>query len=129
MFPQGRIVPAWRRPLGFEGGLAWIKKNVPKARLVPLARRYEFMREDRPHIFLQFGEPIDSLPEGLSEPEATRLFESRLAETMDALQAKMDEGDSSGAELLLKGGTAINKKWEWVQRAAKGKAKDFVASN
>jgi len=121
IFPQGRITPAWQRPLGFQGGLSWLKKNVPHAKLIPLARRYEFLKEDRPHIFLHFGEPVDT--------DSTEELEAHLSRTMDCLQEKIEAGDFSDAEALLRGGMAINKKWELVQRAAKGKTREFSPLN
>jgi len=129
IFPQGKISPAWKRPFGFHGGLAWLKKNVPQAALIPLARRFEFLREDRPQIFLQFDGVIRDIPAGLSDNEMTLCLEEQLSKTMDLLQRKLEKGDFGGARILLQGGWSLNKKWEWFKRCITGRTRGFDPLN
>ena len=129
IFPQGQIVPAWKRPFGFHGGLAWLKKNVPQACLIPLARRYEFFNEDRPQIFLHFGHALCDVPTGLAEDALTAWLEERLAETMALLERKIEAADTAEAFVLLQGGWSLNKKWEWFKRCLTGKTRGFDPRN
>lgn len=129
MFPQGRVEPAWKRPFGFEGGLAWLKKNVPQAAMIPLARRFEFLREEKPQIFLRFGPPQRSAPADLVEAGLTAWCEERLAETMSLMERDIEASDFSNARVILQGGWSLNKKWEWVKRFLAGKTGDFSPFN
>src|SRR5437870_3776151 len=78
IFPQGKLIPAWKRPFGFQAGLAWLKKNVPDVQVIPLARRYEFIKEERPQILLYFGEVITDAPANVAEEGMTAFFEEKL---------------------------------------------------
>jgi 1-acyl-sn-glycerol-3-phosphate acyltransferase len=129
IFPQGQIVASWRRPFAFQGGLAWISKNVPKARLIPLARRFEFLKEDRPHIFLNFGAPMERTSQDLDDDALTRRFEAALEGVMRDLEAKIETGDITQARVILQGGWSLNKKWEWFKRRLRGNTGGFTPRN
>jgi 1-acyl-sn-glycerol-3-phosphate acyltransferase len=129
MFPQGKVVPAWKRPFGFQGGLAWLKQNVPQAALIPLARRFEFLREEKPQILLRFGPPQRELPPDLTEDGLTAWLEERLAETMSLMERDLEASDFSNARVILRGGWSLNKKWEWVKRCLTGKTRGFDPLN
>ena len=62
IFPQGIIKPPNSRPFEFQTGLAYIVQNAIKqyggVNLVPLAIDYTFLREDKPEIIADVGEPI-----------------------------------------------------------------------
>ena len=129
IFPQGRIAPVWKRPFGFQGGLMWLKKNVPQARLIPLARRFEFLKEDRPQIFLQFGRVLPDVPADLAEDALTAWLEEQLADAMALLDHNIETGGVAETRVLLQSGWSLNKKWEWFKRCLTGKTRGFNPSN
>ncbi|MCS6807812.1 MAG: lysophospholipid acyltransferase family protein [Bacteroidota bacterium] len=66
LFPQGKLLPSRKRPLGYHRGVERIlQRCITSERsvaILPLAMRYEFLGDEKPHIFLLFGSPI-VLPE------------------------------------------------------------------
>ena len=62
IFPQGIIKPPNARPIEFRTGLAYIAQNAVKEHgginLCPVAVNYPFLREDKPEIIVDIGEPI-----------------------------------------------------------------------
>jgi 1-acyl-sn-glycerol-3-phosphate acyltransferase len=55
IFPQGRIVPADRRPLVTYPGIARIVALAGDLCLCPVALRYEFLGQQWPHAFISLG--------------------------------------------------------------------------
>jgi 1-acyl-sn-glycerol-3-phosphate acyltransferase len=68
IFPQGRERPSDERPLGFRAGSAQIARVARNARVVPVAIRYEHAGEERPRLYVAFGEPVAAH----RDPEAGR---------------------------------------------------------
>jgi 1-acyl-sn-glycerol-3-phosphate acyltransferase len=58
LFPQGRERPVTERPLGFKPGAAEIARVAKKAVTIPAALRYEVAGEEKPRIYVSFGEAI-----------------------------------------------------------------------
>lgn len=58
IFPQGKIVPDARRPIGFESGIVRLIEVMLPCRVVPLALAYKFRGGFKPEIFASAGEPI-----------------------------------------------------------------------
>jgi 1-acyl-sn-glycerol-3-phosphate acyltransferase len=63
MFPQGELRPSRQRPLGYNRGVEWLLKKCQKpVAVLPLAMRCEFLREEKPEVFLLFGDMHIALP-------------------------------------------------------------------
>ncbi|MFO0757131.1 MAG: lysophospholipid acyltransferase family protein [Byssovorax sp.] len=60
VFPQGRERPVTARPLGFRGGSAEIARVARKAVTIPAAIRYEIGPEERPFLYVCFGDPVEA---------------------------------------------------------------------
>ncbi|WP_437734901.1 lysophospholipid acyltransferase family protein [Sorangium sp. So ce1335] len=58
IFAQGRERPSDERPLGFRAGAAQIARVARRARVLPVALRYELAGEERPRLYLSIGEPV-----------------------------------------------------------------------
>lgn len=56
IYPQGGLRPV-TAPLAFKPGAALVGKRVPDARVVPCALRYEFGEDEKPDLYVSFGEP------------------------------------------------------------------------
>jgi 1-acyl-sn-glycerol-3-phosphate acyltransferase len=80
--PQGAIFPS-RIPMKFKSGLARIAEAVPEAILIPVAVRYEFLKQEKPGCFVRTGEPVVRSEE--SNPQFTRRLEAILDRELDAL--------------------------------------------
>lgn len=57
IFPQGQLVPQEYRPVECESGIGILAKLLGEAYLVPVALRYDFLREQRPEMFVRIGKP------------------------------------------------------------------------
>ncbi len=62
IFPQGIIRPPNFRPIEFQSGVAYIAQNCVKKyggiNLIPVALNYTFLREDKPEVIVDVGEPM-----------------------------------------------------------------------
>lgn len=85
MFPQGRIWPASRRPLGFRGGITHLVRRLAPAVVVPVGIRFEPLTTVAPHAFVAVGHPIAdgafSLP----------VLESAVAGQLEAIERLLTE--------------------------------------
>ncbi len=85
VFPQGKIVPADRRPLVTYPGVARIVALAGDVRLCPVALRYEFLGQQWPHAFIRIGPSYR--PADPSDIEGTLAeLTARLTEACDALR-------------------------------------------
>jgi 1-acyl-sn-glycerol-3-phosphate acyltransferase len=57
-FPQGRIWPSTRRPLGFERGIGTLARVLSPAFVVPIALHIEPLAGLRPTMFVAVGQPM-----------------------------------------------------------------------
>ena len=102
LFPQGQIVPADRRPLVTYPGLARIIARAGPVTLCPVALRYEFLGQQRPHAFIRLspthrvGNPPDL--DGLMADTT-----ARLTVACDALRDDVVGGRLAAYAPLLRG--------------------------
>jgi len=56
-FPQGRIWPSHRRPLGFRRGVAWLASHMAPVAVVPVGLHLEPLTRPGPAAFVAVGKP------------------------------------------------------------------------
>jgi hypothetical protein len=71
----------------FKSGLARIANRIPEAVLVPVAIRYEFMKNKKPDCRVRIGEPVVRFGENVSR--FTRRLEERLEGELAALDIEI----------------------------------------
>ena len=114
IYPQGIMRPNDSRPLDFEGGVAWIAQHLRNPQLVPLAHRYEFIKDQRPDAFLRFG-PMVSVP-SLADPEAAaHELEQVLTDHLDCLRKTIASERFNEFETILQGKRSTNSKYDSVR--------------
>lgn len=72
MFPQGRIWPSWRRPLGMQPGLAAFARVLAPATVLPVGLHLEPLNDHRLAAFVSVGTPLaveEGAPLALDEVE------------------------------------------------------------
>jgi 1-acyl-sn-glycerol-3-phosphate acyltransferase len=95
-FPQGRIWPAWRRPLGFQRGIDVLLRALPPAYLLPVGLHIEPLTGSAPQPFVTAGAPL-RWPE--DAPTGERL-ERLVTEQLDhVLRALAEHGEAAPALL------------------------------
>lgn len=121
IFPQGIIKPPNFRPIEFQTGLTYIAqkaaKKYGKINLVPLAVNYLFMRDNRPEVWVEFGNEII-----LDTPKIDRKeFTDNLAKTLEKLCDKqafeLSQGHFKGYQTLFQQKLAWYRSIEqWLKR-------------
>ena len=86
IFPQGAILPS-HVPMEFKSGLARIAERLPEAVIVPVAIRYEFMKNKKPECRVKTGEPV--VRSGENHSQFTRRLEQRLDGELAALDTEI----------------------------------------
>lgn len=84
VFPQGRIVPSHRRPLGFQPGLRLFRKVLRPCWILPVALHLEYLDRPAAHAFVAAGPP---LPPGRHADGVVAEVEHRVEAELDALMA------------------------------------------
>ena len=83
-FPQGRIWPSYRRPLGFRRGIEVFCAAIGDVVVMPVAIHIEPLNRMAPQAFVRAGEPLRDT----DEISATSL-ERRVQDEVDALLAPL----------------------------------------
>lgn len=82
-FPQGRIWPSHRRPLGFQAGVRLLARALAPALVLPAGLHMEGGKHMAPNAFLSFGAPVNVTTNDL-DPGA---LEKAVEEELDAIHA------------------------------------------
>ena len=96
IFPQGVTLPTDTRPLKLYSGAARVMRNLGKVYAAPVALRYEFLNEAKPHAFARVG-PLQLFTAHDTPPKLlTQHFTACLTATLDqvrqdVLDNKLDE--------------------------------------
>jgi 1-acyl-sn-glycerol-3-phosphate acyltransferase len=118
MYPQGRRTTTDARPLGFEDGAAFIATKAAPSRLLPFARAYEMLAEDRPDVFYLIGDTINVKPDD-DYRELTARAEARVASLLDELTRRIAEEEFTGFTKIFQGNLSGNKRMEKKIHAVK----------
>lgn len=81
-FPQGRIWPSFRRPLGFQRGVELLARRLAPVTTLPVGLHLEPLVSPAPSILVSVGEPLD----GPAAADAGGL-EAAVAEQLDRIFA------------------------------------------
>jgi 1-acyl-sn-glycerol-3-phosphate acyltransferase len=107
IFPQGVMRPNDSRPLAFSPGLGRIAAGLGKAQLVPMALRYEFLREQRPDILVRLG-PVRVAENVVDHRALTRECEETLTGFLDQLRDEVAREDLAPYRIVLTGKASTN---------------------
>ena len=117
IFPQGIIKPPMYRPVEFQTGMAYIAKNVVKKvggiNLIPVAVNYAFLREDKPEVLVEIGEPYVLTDKNVDRKELTHKLEKSFEELCDRQFEDIRHGNLEGYEYLFK------QKLKWYKKLEK----------
>ncbi|MDD3236610.1 MAG: lysophospholipid acyltransferase family protein [Candidatus Gastranaerophilales bacterium] len=108
IFPQGIIKPPNYRPINFQTGMTFVAEKVAKRlggiNLVPVAVNYVFLREDRPEVMVEIGEPVllEKTNEKIDRHAFTKALEESFTSLCDSQLAEITHGSVDGYEYLFK---------------------------
>ena len=118
IFPQGKMVGNDVRPLGFQNGLRAIVRRAGRVRLVTVALRYEFWQDERPEVFVRFGEP--AWVEKKQAPTVVEEWERRLTDGLDALKVDVTAQAADRFATLSRGKGSISDQFADVHARFRG---------
>ena len=117
LFPQGIIRPPMYRPIEFQTGMAYIAKNVVKKaggiNLIPVAVNYPFLREDKPEVLCEVGEPVIITDTNFDRKELTHKLEHDFEALCDKQFEDIRHGHVEEYEYLYK------QKLKWYKKLEK----------
>ena len=97
-FPQGRIWPTTRRPLGFRRGVERVARMLAPLTVVPVAIHIEPLATLRPHAFVLLGNPIRAVRGELGAPELECAVERILDRLLRHLAVTGEEAHAMPAD-------------------------------
>jgi 1-acyl-sn-glycerol-3-phosphate acyltransferase len=95
-FPQGRIWPAWRRPLGFHRGIEVVARAMAPCYILPVALHVESLNRSSPAAFVRVGRVIH-VPE---QTVTAGMLELAVAEQLDLTANLLAEYGETAAQHL-----------------------------
>lgn len=117
IFPQGIIRPPMYRPIEFQTGMAYIARNVAKKyggiNLIPVAVNYPFLREDKPEVLVEIGEPHVLTDSNIDRRELTLNLQHNFEALCDKQFEDIRNGNLEGYEYLYK------QKLKWYKKLEK----------
>jgi len=115
---QGRFADARERPLNLRSGVGHLAARLGRGVVVPLALEYPFWNERTPEALARFGEPIRVADHpGLDGKTWTRLIETALTVTLDALAAEAIARDPAAFTTVVAGTTGVGGVYDVWRRA------------
>jgi 1-acyl-sn-glycerol-3-phosphate acyltransferase len=106
-FPQGELQPWHTKPIHLKRGLIFILERIEREiQLCFLSIRIEFLKEQRPEVFLQLSpiQPIQS-PNSYALPE----LESQFNAFLDQLAKRIVDGEKG--EIIFQGKHSVNERF------------------
>ncbi len=100
MFPQGRVMPPDYRPIKFKSGLSNICTKLKGVNLIPVSAKYTYVRQTKPEVFIEVGEPI-TVENTISNKRAyTRQLEENFTALANSQIENISKGEFNGYELV-----------------------------
>lgn len=117
LFPEGIIKPPNHRPFEFQTGIAYMTQNCVKnyggINLIPVSVNYTFLREDRPEVVVEIGEPKIITEITADRKELTLALQDDFEKFCNNQLEQIHEGDLRGYEYLFK------QKLKWYKKLEK----------
>ena len=114
LFAQGIIKPPNYRPIELQTGLTYIAekaaKRYGKVALMPIAVNYFFLRDNRPEVFVEIGEPIKLDNDKPDRKEYTKFLGATLEKLCDKQFYDISHANFQGYETLFQ------KRLKWYRR-------------
>lgn len=113
LFPQGEIVPNDRRPIHCYSGTAHLIQRIGTCAIVPVAFRYELLREERPIALVSVGEIEEvAANDGRTIPQLTEHITALLTAQADRLRDDFCREQLEEFDVILRGKGSINNRWD-----------------
>jgi len=116
MFPQGELVHQEIRPIHAYSGIVNLVEMLGEAWCVPVAIRYDFLKEQQPEAWLSIGEPELYSRESFSKKQdITEHISKKLTNLMDEVRNDIMHHHVQGYRTVIQGKTSVEKRWDAVR--------------
>lgn len=122
IFPQGEMAHPDARPLRIYGGAVNIARRLGHCALVPVALRYDFLREQAPDAFARLGAPLVAQRDD-DAANLTTALAAALTSTADALHQDVTLHNLDAYRKVLSGRGSANTKWDRIRTIVRNLAK------
>lgn len=109
IYPQGSVMPPDYRPINFASGLAYICSKLDGINIIPIIHRYNFLREDRPEVFIEIAKPIILSEKYKNRKELTTKLENEFTNYLDEQKIDISTGNLENYETFIKTRLCITK--------------------
>jgi 1-acyl-sn-glycerol-3-phosphate acyltransferase len=107
IYPQGIMQPQDKRPLTFYSGILHISKKIGGVNLLPVCFRYEFMKEQRPEVFIKIGEP--DIIKNSVDNKLTGYMQNKFTFELDLLKNMVINSNTLEFKTIFRGKSSRNK--------------------
>lgn len=115
MFPQGQLIHQDVPTIACEPGIGILAGYIGDCRIVPVALRYEHLREQRPACWVRFGEPL--MHDGrMGVRQIVQDVSERLQAVRDQVRNDAMYEDDSAYRVFLQGRLSMEKRFDKVMR-------------
>lgn len=115
MFPQGQLIHQDVPTIACEPGIGILAGYLGRCRIVPVALRYEHLREQRPTCWVRFGEPL--VHDGrLGARGVAKDVSERLQAVRDVVRHDAVHEDDTAYRTFLQGRLSMEKRFDKVMR-------------
>ena len=115
IFPQGQLVPQEYRPIVCESGIGILAKLLGAAYFAPVALRYDFLREQRPEMFVRIGKPAHIVWDAENNVRTiTEFFTQQLTHEWDSLRHDILMQNTQEYRTFLEGSISMEKRFDKI---------------
>lgn len=115
MFPQGELIHQDAPTIVCEPGIGIIASSLGQCRIVPVALRYEHLREQRPSCWVRFGAPY-RVRGSQSIREITATVGEHLTAVRDMVRDDAVAEDTTEYRTFLRGLMSMEKRFDRLMR-------------
>ena len=123
IFPQGKMTTVYES-IEVKEGTAYLANHASRVQLLPIIFRYEFLREDRPAILIQIGKQAEG-----QRPFTDQAIQKLLEVEQESMEKTVRLQKFNEFKSLVPPRLSLNKRWEWMTLAIRGKLREFKPIN
>ncbi len=114
LFPQGIVRPPDYRPIKFASGISYLCQRLDGVNLVPVAFRYTFLREDKPDVLIEVGNPItfEKSLKDIDRKELNSFLEKEFTVFLDNQRDEISKGQLDDYQLIFQARPRLFKRIE-----------------
>ena len=111
MYPQGTLIHQDVDSIDCEPGVGILARLLGRCRILPVAMRYELLREQRPACWVRFGEPL-GIDHGMQIRTVQKLTSESLTALRDTLRRDAMNEFHESYDRFITGSRSMEKRYD-----------------